>query len=260
MISVLSVSYRCAGETAGLVESLIAHPPDEPLEVVIVNHSPEQKIDLPCGARPIARIIDRANAGYAAGINAAYAESRGDLLLVANPDLRVTPGALSAARRYLSEHTEVGVLLPRLRYPDGRVQLSARRFYTWPVAIYARSPLRALGIRPAFFRRYHYEDVDLSAPRDVDWGFGGALFIRRSDVQHGHIFDPRYFLYFEDVDLCLETWRRGRRVVYCPEVECIHAHQRRSAVPFGRHGWHHLRSFLRFVLKHRGLPQRPTGR
>ncbi len=266
MISVLTVNYRSAADLAGLAESLARHPPDGPppaptggpFELVVVNHAPAERIVLPPAAEVFTHILDRPNTGFAAGINAAFGASTGRTLLVANPDLRVTAGALAAAVRFLDEQPDVAALLPLLRAPDGAVQPSVRRFYTWPVALYARTPLRWLGLRPPFFRRYLYDDLDRSRPVDVDWGLGGAMFLRRADFPDGMIFDPRFFLYFEDVDLCLRLWRRGRRVVHHPGIVCLHAHRRRSAMPFGRHGWHHFVSFCRFVRKHRGLPPRPT--
>jgi N-acetylglucosaminyl-diphospho-decaprenol L-rhamnosyltransferase len=257
MISVLCVNYRSADDVAGLADSLAAESADGSLELIVVNHSPDEPVHLPPAAAAIGRVVDRPNAGFAAGVNAAFVLSRGDLLFVANPDVRVEPNALRTARDFFDQNPDAAVLLPLLRYPDGRVQPSVRRFYTWPAALYARTPLRRLGLRPRFFRRYLYEDLDRSRPADVDWGLGGAMFIRRSDCEDGRVFDPRFFLYFEDVDLCMRLWRRGRRVVFCPQVQCIHAHRRGSAQPFGRHGWHHLVSFVRFIRKHGGLPPRP---
>jgi N-acetylglucosaminyl-diphospho-decaprenol L-rhamnosyltransferase len=260
MISVLTVNHRSSADVAGLAASLDEHRGGESIELIVVNHSSRERIKLPAGTRAWSRVIEQPNRGFAAGINAAFAASRGELLLVANPDVRLTSGALTCGREYLETHPDVGVLLPRLRYPDGRVQPSVRRFYTWLSAWYARTPFRAIGFRPQFWREYLYEDLDASGPVDVDWGLGAAMFLRRGDFTNDEVFDPRYFLYFEDVDLCFRTWQRGRRVVYHPGIECVHALRRRSGVPLGRHGWHHFCSFWRFVAKHGGLPGRRGGR
>lgn len=257
MISVLCVNYRSSADVCGLAASLAEHRGGEAVELIVVNHSPRDRVALPDAAVGFSRVIERPNAGYAAGINHAASLARGEWLFLANPDVRVTRGTLSGARQALEEHADIGVLLPLLRHPDGSVQASVRRFYTWPVALYARLPLRRIW-RPAFFRRYLCEDLDRSAPADVDWGLGGAMFLRRGDHPGGRVFDERFFLYFEDVDLCWRTWHLGRRVVYWPQVECIHAHRRGSAAVLTRHGWHHLRSFVKFVRKHGGLPGRPT--
>lgn len=255
MISILTVNYHSADQLANLIGSARANPPSEPWEIIITNNSPEESLSS-IEVDPNVRLVPSTNVGFAAGINLALRMSRGDLLMIANPDVQVTRGALDDAAAALRSMHDVGIILPRLRYPDGETQLSVRRFYTWSVILYARSPLRRLKWMPAFFRRYLYQDEDTLRAMDVDWGLGGAMFIRRADVEASGVFDERFFLYFEDVDLCLRMWQRGLRVRYLPEVECVHAHRRSSRNPFSFAGWQHFRSMIRFIIKHRGLPQR----
>ena len=259
MISVLSVNYYSAAELAHLAQSLREHAPAEPIELIVTNNSADQKVELPSDERLPITIIPSENVGYGAGINLAYQQARGDLIFVTNPDVRVQPHALENARRFMNAHPEAGVLLPLLRYPDGTIQSSVRRFYTWPVILYSRSPLRAVRFRPRFWLRYLYDRIDRQRARSVDWGLGAAMFLRRADFGDAPIFDERFFLYFEDVDLCQRIWQRGQRVCYVPRVECVHAHRRESRIPVTRAGWLHFQSMVRFVSKHRGLPSRPRG-
>jgi len=259
VISVLTVNYQSGEDLRGLIESLRSHATGTDVEVIVTNNSPSEALDFAREERsfPVS-IVDSPNVGFGAGINRAFRESRGEIIFIANPDVRINDETFPQARAYLEEHSDVGILLPLLRYPEGDVQLSIRRFYTWPVVMYARSPLRGIGPPPEFFRRYLYEGASRTQPRDVDWGLGAAMFLRRMDVvEAGEIFDERFFLYFEDVDLCYRMWRRGKRVVYCPRIECIHDHRRSSARPISKAGWRHFQSLLKFVAKHRGLPGRP---
>lgn len=256
MISVLTVNYFASGELRGLAESLRACGDAERIELIVCNNSPADPPAIDTTHDLQVTIIEAENIGFGAGINRAFASSHGDVIFIANPDVRVTPGALAAARQVLAEAPDVGIVLPQLRYPDGTRQPSVRRFYTWPVVLYARSPMRGLAVPPGFFRRYLYEDLDHSARHDVDWGLGAAMFLRRADLPADGPFDDRFFLYFEDVDLCLRTWRGGRRVLYCPEIQCIHAHRRASRRALSAAGWHHFQSLWRFAWKHGGLPMR----
>jgi N-acetylglucosaminyl-diphospho-decaprenol L-rhamnosyltransferase len=256
VISVLTVNFYSSDQVAALAESL-RRSESRPLELIVTNNSsadPVPPSDDP--ALPVV-VLDSRNAGYAAGINRAYRASSGDVLMIANPDVRVTADAITRAVEYLAGNPQVGLVLPLLRYPNGEIQLSVRRFYTWPVVLYARSPLRLLGRHPAFFQRYLYDDIDRTVPRPVDWGLGGAMFLRRADCDSDAIFDERFFMYFEDVDLCYRMWQSGKAVMYCPQIECIHEHRRASRNPLSRHGWRHLRSLFRFVNKHGKLPRRP---
>lgn len=257
MISVLTVNFYSSADLAVLAKSLRDHAGEQEVELIIANNSADDAVDISSDERLTVHVLKSANIGFAAGINLAFRHAKGDVLFVANPDLRVVSGTLETAVAFLNDHADVGIALPLLRYPGGEVQPSARRFYTWPVVFYARSPLRAMKIRPAFFREYLCEGLDRNGPSDVDWGLGGAMFLRRCDVDEAGIFDERFFLYFEDVDLCYRMWARGRRVVYCPQIECVHAHRRHSGNPISRAGWHHFRSLIRFLSKYRGLPTRP---
>ncbi len=259
MISVLTVNYRSSQDLAGLVESVHGHLPSagHEVELVVTNNSAGDQLRLPPTPGLRVTVLDSPNLGFAVGVNLAFRHSRGEFVMAANPDVRLTAGLLEGAVGYIEAHPEVGILLPLLRHPSGDVQRSVRRFYTWPTVLYARSPLRSLNCRPAFFRRYLYEDIDPAAPTPVDWGLGAAMFLRRRDCDRDGIFDERFFMYFEDVDLCYRMWQRGRSVLYCPHLECLHAHRRFSRNPFSISGWRHLRSLVRFVAKYRGLPRRP---
>lgn len=259
MISVLTVNYRAADDVAQLADSLRRNRGTEAVELVICNNSPDESLNISSTADLPTTILDEDNIGFGAGINRAFAASNGDRIFVCNPDVRVTEGTLAAGRSVLDDDTSIGILLPLLRYPDGTIQPSVRRFYTWPVVFYARSPVRGLSVTPQFFRDYLYEGIDRSAPREVDWGLGAAMFLRRKDIDTAGPFDERFFLYFEDVDLCVRTWSAGRRVVYWPQIECVHAHRRASRRALSAAGWYHFQSLCKFVAKHRGLPRRTAA-
>ncbi|MBK8269467.1 MAG: glycosyltransferase family 2 protein [Planctomycetes bacterium] len=253
----LTVNYFSGSDLIGLIESLKLRDPADSCELIVTNNSIEEPLDVADSASLPIRIIPSPNIGFGAGINRAYDDSAGDILFITNPDVRVRPDTIRKAVSFLEEHPDVGIVLPMLRYPDGEFQPSVRRFYSWPVVLYARSPLRSIGEPPRFFREYLYEGIDLTHPSDVDWGLGGAMFLRRSDMEGEGIFDERFFLYFEDVDLCHKFWQRGKRVVYCPQIECQHDHRRSSKQPVSKAGWYHFQSMMRFIAKHRGLPKRP---
>ena len=85
----------------------------------------------------------------------------------------------------------------------------------------------------------------------VDWGLGAAMLIRRDAVGVEDLLDERFFLYFEDVDLCIRMWKKGWKVLYNPKACMIHDHRRESAV----HWWHpakrhHFISLIKFLWKH----------
>ncbi len=260
MISVLTVNHHSSADVRALAASIRDHLDGLRAELIVTNNSPADPLDLPSDDRCSSRaVVPARNVGYAAGVNLAAKTSRGDVLMIANPDVRVSEGTFRGAVAFLTANPEVGIVLPLLRFPDGGVQASIRRFYTWPVVLFARSPLRRLAHHPRFFRRYLCSDVDRSGPTAADWGLGAAMFLRRTDWPDGRLFDERFFMYFEDVDLCYRAWERKQRVMYCPHIVCEHLHRRASVNPLSLAGWRHFRSLARFVIKYRGLPQRPVA-
>ena len=196
MISVLTVNYDSSADLAELIASIREHRGGAEVELIITNNSASDEIAVSGDASiPIRILTPDSNIGFAAGVNLAYRSSRGDILMIANPDVRVSGGTFDAALRFMDASSDVGVVLPLLRSLDGSVQASVRQFYTWAVALYARSPLRLLS-QPSFFRRYLCGDVDRTRPTDVDWGLAAAMFLRRSDWPDRELFDERFFLYF----------------------------------------------------------------
>ena len=259
-LSIILVAYHSAKHLAITLPVLRSIDATIPREIIVVNNSPEENLTGICAEHDAKLLIPGTNLGFGRGVNFGYKQTSGDIILVCNPDAVPQVGAISSCVEYLEKHSEAGIISPKLIYPDGTHQQSARRFYSWKAALYARSPWRNDDNPPKYFREYMMTDEDFSKTRDIDWALGAALFIRRSLAERmgGRIFDPRYFLYFEDVDLCYTCWRMGFDVVYLPDAVFVHHYERRSKKsPLSRANMHHLVSFMKFVAKYGGLPSRP---
>jgi len=96
------------------------------------------------------------------------------------------------------------------------------------------------------------KDWDHSVPREVDWVIGAAMMVRREAIAHeAFILDERFFLYFEDVDLCRSLRIRNWSVFYVPSSVMVHHHQRSSATGFiSMAKLHHLKSWIKFEMKY----------
>jgi GT2 family glycosyltransferase len=184
------------------------------------------------------------NRGFTAGNNQGLALSRGRYILFLNPDTVLVADALAVMVAYLESHRNVGALGPQLRYGDGRLQPSCRRFPTFVTALFESTPLAWHWPNNPWARWYRMEDLTPSTPPslpgkgdggmgadagiDVDWLIGAALMVRREVLDRVGGFDEGYFMYSEELDLCRRIKEAGWQIVYLPSAQIIHYEGRSS--------------------------------
>ena len=233
MISVSIVSHGQGALVRDLLADLDAHCADT-VEVVLTVNVPESLPFDPAGFRFPVRVLNNCEAkGFGANHNAAFRTSQADLFCVLNPDIRLRADPFGELAERLRDPA-VGVAAPLVRSPAGGIEDSARRVPT-PVSI----------LRKALLGRRGPDYAIGTADLHPDWVAGMFMLLRRETFAAVGGFDERYFLYYEDVDLCLRLAWAGLRVVYCPAVEAIHDARRESHRSL-RHLRFHLASMLKF--------------
>ena len=157
---------------------------------------------------------------------------------------------------YLQEHSDIGMLGPKLVYHNGEIQKSSRRNFRFFDLVIKRSFLRRFA--PFKKRHEHYlmEDFDRDSVQEVDLLTGAFMMMPRAVFEKIGGFDERYFLFMEDFDLCRKVWKSGHRVVYFPGAKAVHYHKRLSegsifSLPFKRIFWLHLVSAMKYFWKWR---------
>jgi N-acetylglucosaminyl-diphospho-decaprenol L-rhamnosyltransferase len=136
-----------------------------------------------------------------------------------NSDTVVRPGAIRALLDFMERHPKVGMAGSRLEDPDGTVQHSAFQFPS--VAAEFEASVR-LGVVTKLLNRWRVAPPITDVNTRYDWLSGASLMIRTEVLQQGEIFDERYFLYYEEVDLCLRMHRQGWQCWYVPASRVIH--------------------------------------
>lgn len=210
---------------------------DEISEIIVTLNLPEDESFLGeyRDQLPIFTIRNEKPKGFGANHNAAFAVCKSAFFIVVNPDVRLRDFELA---RLLSAATSVpvGVAAPGVYSEDGVLQDSARSFPT--VSQLLRRKLgRTTG--PDY-------NIDL-APIKVDWVAGMFMVFRREVYQTIGGFDERYFMYFEDVDICRRLHALGFTVLLLPEVRVVHEAQRASRRKMRYFLWH-LSSACRYLL------------
>ncbi len=172
---------------------------------------------------PNVKVIENGkNLGFGGGNNTAFWKSTGDFVLFLNPDNIVRHGSLKVLYDYMLAHPKVGIVGPKLVDQFGKLNKDAlpRRFPKLFDQICILLKINKLF--PSCLNKYLYADLDINKKQTVDSVRGSFMFVRRELLDKlGWGFDPRYFIWFEDVDLCREAWTNGYKVVYNPSVECV---------------------------------------
>jgi len=220
-LSIVIVNFNACPYLRRCLESLYACSPDPPEIVVVDNGSRDGSVAMVRKEFPKVRLLEsRENLGFSAANNWGMRESRGAFILFLNPDVEVKPHGLERMRDFMQRHPEVGILGPRLIYPDGRFQLSAGRLPSLWQEFWDRWLYRRLERHRGFLLRQ--VERRFARIREVEWVTGACFLARRSVLEAVGGFDEHLFMYFEDKDLCKRVREAGYRVVYFPEATVVH--------------------------------------
>jgi len=197
-------------------------------------------------------VFNRRNKGFAAGMNSGLLTSRGRVIALINPDVRLSKGNMRKAFDYLISHEDVGLIGPRVVDGKGGVQDSCRTFMG-PSQLLARVSRRIS----------HGTDVlldptfDYTSTQPVDWVIGAFMMAKREALAKVGLLDENYFLYVEDMDWCKRFWDAGFQIVYFPEIEIVYKGNRKSTSSLASrtmpniYSFYHVNSYLRFLFKNR---------
>ena len=233
-VAVSVVSHRQIGLVHQLLRDMDRHCASNLLDVILtLNVAEELPFDLREFAFPITAVRNEYPKGFAANHNAAFARTSANVFCVVNPDIRLVQNPFPALLRSLHE-SHTGIAAPLVVSPDGNIEDSARRLPT---------PWR---IVQKILRRTHGPDYAICDKTiQPDWVAGMFMVFPSALFRKLHGFDERFFLYYEDVDICCRARMAGFQVALDPRVRVIHAARRESHRNLRYLFWH-LRSMARF--------------
>ncbi|MBV8714111.1 MAG: glycosyltransferase family 2 protein [Chloroflexi bacterium] len=223
-LSVSVVTYRTPALLRRCLTALAAERACLDLDVTVVdNASGDDTLQMLETEFPWVRVIaNPVNAGFGAAHNQALRQARGRHWLIFNSDAAPQPGALRTLVDFLDANPSVAVVGPRLRYPNGEVQSSRRRFPTPATLFLESTQLQRFWPDNAVLRHFYVKDRSDDELQDVDWLVGACLCVRAAAAGQAGLFDERFFMYSEELDWCRRFRAAGWRVVYVPTAEVIH--------------------------------------
>lgn len=229
-VAVIVINFNTSAQARRAIETAaadLARAGRSWTAIVVDNASSDEGTVALQGLPRTVVIANEKNVGFGAAVNQAARATGARLLWLLNPDCEVEPGALATLEATLDRHPECAIAAPQLLNADGSVQASARGEPSAWTGLFGRNTLLTRFFPSSEVARRNLPAADLvasgveSAP--VDWVMGAAMLIRREPFDLAGGFDERYFLYWEDADLCRRLRERGWSTRYVPRARVMHS-------------------------------------
>ena len=216
-LSVIITSWNTNSLLKACLHSISSYPPACTYESIIVdNASKDQSAEMVEKDFPQFQLIKNiVNTGYAGGNNIGFKSSSGEYLLLLGSDTEVFPGSIQRMVDYLDAHSYAGIVSCRLELKNGELQHSCKRFPTVADAVAMYSSFHFLN------GKYLMHSFDHASELEIDQPDATCIMIRRSALDEV-IFDERYSILYNDVDLCQRVKRKGWKIVFIPDAKVIH--------------------------------------
>ncbi|KPA15439.1 Glycosyl transferase, family 2 [Candidatus Magnetomorum sp. HK-1] len=202
IISIIIVNYNTAHMIGPCLKSIEADL-NFPVETFVVdNASQDDSVSQIKDNFSWVHLIESAhNLGFGKANNLAIPKCQGKYIYFLNPDTQIKQGSFQIMTKFMDQNSSVGLAGTRIVYPNGKEQDSVK--YLYPRHRYGKKKFDQL-------------------KGDIAWVIGASMIARKEIIQSIGGFDERYFLYSEDIDLCLSVRQKGWEIGYIPDAEIIH--------------------------------------
>ena len=252
LVSVLIVSYNVKERLLQCLEAL-SNNTDVPSELVIVdNASSDGSADAVAEAYPDAILLrETKNHGFGRGANLGLERCTGRFVLLVHPDVTVDPGCVGRLADFLLTRPDAGAVGPLLSFPDGTVDPDCRRSSPTPSTLFYRTVgLSRLFPRSPRFGRHNMGHLPDNEVHEMDAGSAACLMFRKTAVDKVGFFDPRYFMYGEDLDLCYRLKLGGWKIFFTPAATAVHHKGAAVAQAHGKMLYQQHRAMWAYHSKH----------
>ncbi len=260
-LSIIIVNYKSKVKLINCLNSIcLSDLGNLKYEIIVVDNNSGDNFDDFLSLFPEVKVlISKVNLGMGGGNNIGIDKASGEYILILNPDTIIKDKAIFTLWNYFKNNKGIGVIGPKLLYPDGQLQYSCSRFPRFYMPVLRRTFLG--DFFPKLRDDFQMINFNHNLVSEVDWLMGSCLmFKKRISLTSGTFFEPRfdsrYFMYCEDMDFCREILTKNLKVVYNPESIVIHDHARESA----KNSWYlaifldklarqHIYSWLKYFIK-----------
>jgi GT2 family glycosyltransferase len=224
LVSALIVSYNVRSDLLETLGAYYSTCGPAASAIVVDNASTDGSADAIQEAYPQTKVIRlEENVGFGRANNAGLEAETSAFVLLLNPDVILGESCVARLTEFLVAHPDSGAAGPRLERPDGRLDLAARRAFPSPLAALFRfAGLSRLFPNSPRFNRYNLGNLSADTVHEIDSGTAACLLVRRAALDQVGLFDPDYFMYGEDLDLCYRLRRGGWKIYFVPTATAVH--------------------------------------
>lgn len=255
-VSFVIIEYHSLEDVLLCVDSINENVSGVNHEVIVSSNSmydSSKQKQLTHSFPHIAWSFNEHNNGFAYGMNCGIRKTKGDFIVLQNPDTRVENDKLSDALQYLKENKGIGILGPQIVNDAGEIQDTCRPFLT-PGTIVLRLLKRKLSKKGAILDSdYNYDKI-----QNVNWVIGAYMITSRKALEKVGLLNEKFFMYVEDMEWCLRFWEKNLKVIYYPPLVINYEGDRKSTMdksrflPFSinKYTYIHLKNYIMFLNEH----------
>lgn len=215
-------------------------------EIFLIDNSPNENKDFE--QLNVKYIFNNSNIGYGRAHNIALLKSIDSAIpyhLVVNPDISFEPEILKTITQYMNQHLDVGHLMPKVYYPHGDIQYLCKLLPTPFDLVFRRFLPQALTEKRMV--KFELRKSGYSTIMNVPYLSGCFMFLRTGALKITGIFDERFFMYPEDIDLTRRI-HNHYKTIFFPEVSIVH-HHAQSSYSSPKMLWVHIVNMIRYFNK-----------
>lgn len=224
-LSVVIVNWNVRELLKDCLESIFKTSLDLELEVIVVdNNSSDGSVEMVKKKFPSVVLIENnKNVGFGTANNQGIGISKGEYILILNPDTIVFPNSLQKMAAFLDQNSDTGAVGPKILNPDGSIQFECARNFPTPLTeFFVLSTLYRRFPKSRIFGRYLMSYWDHNDQRQVDLLSGAGMMIRKKVFDEIGLFDEKFFMYAEEPDLFYRIKKQGWIVYFLPSAQIVH--------------------------------------
>lgn len=261
-ISILIVSWNCEEFLRNTLKSIYDETKDVAFETIVIDNASSDgtAIMMEKEFQKVKFIGNKENMGCARASNQGIRESKGEYILLVNPDILILNDVIEKMMNFMDNHPNAGMVTCKILNPDKTFQTCYADFPSLSTIVFGGSrlgsALHSVFLTKKFFKHAGLSEDEYNQAHKVDWIMGTFMMVRRKAIEQAGMFDENLFMYGEEPDWCYRISRHGWEIWYVPEGETIHFGARSTEkVPTKKTVDWLLRTRYYFFLKHYSKPK-----